>query len=167
VELAAMQLYRAKWTDQIHEEWIGSLLKNRTDLTREQLNRTRTLMNEHVPDCLITGYEALIPSIQCSDPDDRHVIAAAVKGRCSAIITYNLRHFPEQELERYDIEAQHPDEFINHQFGLDHASVLIAAQRCRARLKHPPLTASEYLRKLAEQELPKTVDELSNYETVL
>jgi predicted nucleic acid-binding protein len=163
IELAAKGLYRAKWTNQIHEEWISALSRNRSDLQRSQLERTRDLMNEHIPDCLITDYEELIPGIECPDENDRHVIAAAIKGRCAAIITFNLAHFPQAELEKYDLEAQHPDEFINHQFGLDRAGVITAVQNIRSRLKTPPISADDYLRRLAAQGLPKTVTELSQY----
>lgn len=56
-------LYRAKWTNDIHEEWIKNLLINRQDLTREKLEITRDLMNENALDCLVTGYEDIIPSL--------------------------------------------------------------------------------------------------------
>jgi hypothetical protein len=50
MHLAVLDLYHAKWTDQIHEEWIGNLLLNRPDLTREKLELTKSLMNLHVRD---------------------------------------------------------------------------------------------------------------------
>jgi hypothetical protein len=129
MELAAAGLFRAKWTNKIHDEWIGGVLRNRSDLTIHQLSRTRELMNACVPDCLIEDYENLIEAVALPEPGDRHVLAAAIKGNCAAVITFNLRHFPASALEKYDIEAQHPDEFINHQFGLNHAGVVMAAQR--------------------------------------
>jgi len=113
IELAAMGLFRAKWTERIHDEWIDALLRSREDLKRSDLDRTRELMNEHVKDCLVWNYEALIPSISCPDENDRHVIAAAIKGGCSAIVTFNLKHFPAQVLQNYDMEALHPDEFVH------------------------------------------------------
>jgi hypothetical protein len=167
MELAAKGLYRARWTAQIHEEWISSLLRNRRELRRAQLERTRDLMNVTVLDCLVTDYEDLIPSINLPDPNDRHVVAAAIKGHCAAIITFNLDHFPEAELQKYDVEAQHPDEFIHHQFGLDRAAVVTAARSIRLRLQNPPLSSEDYLRRLAAQGLPKTVTELGRYVTVI
>lgn len=166
MELAAAGLFRAKWTNDIHNEWIRSVLKERPEL-QEALMRTRELMNKAVPDCLIEGYEDLIPAIDCPDPDDRHVIAAAIKGRCSAIITFNLKHFPPKLLTKYDIEAQHPDEFLHHQTGLDLAGVISAVRRIRTRLKNPPVSSTDYLRRLASQGLPKTVAELSQYSSVI
>jgi PIN domain len=167
MELAAKGLYRARWTAQIHEEWISAILKNRTELHRAQLERTRDLMNASVLDCLVTDYEDLIPSINLPDIDDRHVVAAAIKSHCAAIITFNLDHFPQTELQKYDVEAQHPDEFIHHQFGLDRAAVVTAARSIRLRLKNPAVSGEDYLRRLAAQGLPKTVTELGAYVTVI
>ncbi|MHC5726617.1 MAG: hypothetical protein ACYTXY_21265 [Nostoc sp.] len=59
MRLAVTDLFRARWTDAIHSEWIRNVLKNRPDLTLEKLTRTKNLMNSNVRDCLVTGYEAL------------------------------------------------------------------------------------------------------------
>ena len=90
MRLALVDLFRARWTDDIIEEWTRSLLLNRPDLTREKLSRTCHLMNAHVLDALITGYDTLIPGIVLPDPGDRHVLAAAIRGSAAVIITYNL-----------------------------------------------------------------------------
>lgn len=78
MRLALEDLFRARWTDRIHEEWIASLLHKRSDLTRAQLDRVRALMNRHAPEALVTGYERLIKRLSLPDPGDRHVLAAAV-----------------------------------------------------------------------------------------
>jgi predicted nucleic acid-binding protein len=116
MELAVADLYRAKWSDAVHEEWIRALLLNRSDLTREQLERTRDLMNAHVRDALVVDFERLIDVVDLPDPNDRHVLAAAIRGRADLIVTANLKHFPLDMLGRWGIEAQHPDEFLTHQF---------------------------------------------------
>jgi predicted nucleic acid-binding protein len=167
MELAVAGLFRAKWTTEIHDEWIRSVLKNRQDLTEVQLHRTRDLMNAAVLDCLVEGYEELVPALKLPDPNDRHVLAAAIKSGADAIITFNRRDFPKAVLENYDIELQHPDTFIQHQMGLDSARVVIAAQRCRARLKNPPATVEEYLERLEAQSLPLTVAELRPYSALI
>jgi hypothetical protein len=77
LRLAMTELFRARWTDHIHGEWMRSVLNNRKDLTAGQLERTRQLMDQAVPDCLVTDYEDLIDSLELPDPDDRHVLAAA------------------------------------------------------------------------------------------
>ena len=167
MELAAAGLFRAKWSEQIHDEWIRNLLENRDDLTAEQLGRTKDLMNATVPDCLVEDYEDLVPSLTLPDADDRHVLAAAIASSSDAIVTSNLKDFPKATVGKYNIEILHPDEFIFHQFGLNNAGVIIAAQRCRARLRNPQKTAEEYLQTLERQSLPKTVAELREYLSVL
>lgn len=160
-------LFRARWTDDIHDEWTRNVLKGRSDLSAESLARTRKLMNESVMDCLVTGYEQIAAALTLPDPDDTHVLAAAIKSGANAIITFNLRDFPAAELAKYDIEAQHPDDFIQHQFGLDTSLVVVAAQRCRARLRNPPYGVDEYLDRLERQSLPLSVAELRPFSGVL
>jgi hypothetical protein len=48
MQLATTDSFRACWTDAIHEEWIRSVLANRPDLSRDQLERTKELMNTNV-----------------------------------------------------------------------------------------------------------------------
>ena len=61
---------------------------------------------------LVVGYENLIPKLTLPDENDRHVLAAAIRGRAQVIVTMNLKDFPAEVLQKYDTEAQHPDEFI-------------------------------------------------------
>jgi len=120
LRLAVTGLFAAKWTDRIHDEWIRNLLMQRPGLA-EKLPRTRELMNRAVPDALVTGYEDLIENLELPDPDDRHVLAAAIRTGAQAIITFSLRDFPEAYLEPYDVEAIHPDKFIEQQLILTRA----------------------------------------------
>lgn len=163
MRLAMTDLFRARWTNQIHDEWIRNLLANRTDLTSEQLERTRTLMNSHVRDSLVTGYESIIDGLNLPDPDDRHVLAAAIRTRAAVIVTFNLDDFPAEALEPLGIEAQHPDEFITHLIDLNPGAVCVAAKRQRASLKNPPRSVEEFLETLAQQRLPETVSFLRNF----
>ena len=101
----------------VHEEWITALLRNRPDLDRAKLERTRTLMKAHFEEANVTGFEHLIPKLTFPDPDDRHVLAAAMYGSANIIITANLSDFPAAALHPYDIRAIHPDSFIHFLFG--------------------------------------------------
>ncbi|MFA0173213.1 PIN domain-containing protein, partial [Vibrio splendidus] len=152
--LANTGLFRARWTEQIHDEWTRNLLKNRPELNAEQLQRTRQLMNANVPDCLIEGYESLIDGLTLPDVDDRHVVAAAIKGQAESIITFNLKDFPSCELEPLGLTAIHPDEFLCDMFELDSSACVKAAQQQRASLKRPPMSQDEFLACLQKQRLP-------------
>ena len=157
MHLALSDLYRARWSDRIHDEWTRNVLASRPDLTQDQLNRTRQLMNAHVRDSLVTGFEYLIPSISLPDPDDRHVAAAAIHSGASLIVTFNLKDFPPEALRPYNLAAQHPDDFIVDLLDLHLAGVLEAAASHRRSLKNPPKTADEYLDTLLAQGLTQSV----------
>jgi len=90
MQLALADLFQARWTDAIHDEWTRNVAANRPDSSPAGLARCRKLMDEHVPDCLVTGYEALIPTLTLPDVDDRHVLAAAIHGGAGLIVTFNL-----------------------------------------------------------------------------
>ena len=157
MHLALSDLYRARWSDMIHDEWTRHVLANRPDLTEEHLRRTRQLMNAHVRDCLVTHFEHLIPSIKLPDAGDRHVVAAAIQAGASLIVTFNLKDFPPDALRPYNLAAQHPDDFIFDLLDLHTAGVLEAAANHRRSLKNPPKTAEEYLDTLLAQGLTQTV----------
>lgn len=163
MELAGTGLFQAKWSALIHDEWIRNVLDNRKDLTAEKLHRTRDLMNAAAPDSMVEDFLDLIPTLSLPDADDRHVLAAAIASSSSGIVTFNLSDFPVRSLSRHHIEAIHPDEFIVRHLEANEASVVVAAQRCRARLKNPPRTAVEYLETLERQGLPRTVAELRRH----
>lgn len=145
MHLAVSDLFRARWTARIHDEWMRNLLAKRTDLTRAQLERTRDLMDASIPDCLVAGYEALEAELTLPDADDRHVLAAAILCEAGTIVTFNLKDFPAAVLEPLGITAQHPDEFIEHAFGISPVAVIAAVHDHRASLTHPPKTADELL----------------------
>jgi predicted nucleic acid-binding protein len=163
MHLALTGLFRAKWSAGVHEEWMSALLRNRPDLSREKLKRTRMLMDQHATDALVTGYEDLIEGLTLPDPDDRHVLAAAIRGRADVIVTANVRDFPAEVLAPFEIAAQHPDEFIVHLLDLAPGLVIAAAQRHRESLKNPAKSVVEYLEMLEREGLTQTVSMLREY----
>jgi hypothetical protein len=160
MQLALTDLFQAKWTNRIHDEWISNLLENRPDLKREQLEKTRRLMNAATRDCLVEGYDGLIESVKLPDEDDRHVLAAAIHAHADVIVTFNLKDFPAKALRPFKIEAVHPDDFILRLIEVDSVAVHEAARLHRARLQNPPKSVDEYLLSLAGQGLTKTVKHL-------
>lgn len=167
VEVAKTGVYRARWSDSIHDEWISALLARRGDLDPAILARTRELMNAAIPDCLVRGYEALVPNLNLPDPKDRHVLAAAITGRADVIVTFNLKDFPAETLSAFGIEAQHPDTFLSHQMSLNPHGMLLAARRIRRRLKNPEKTPDEYLAGLRQAQLILIASELEKTKALL
>jgi len=153
-------LFQPRWSTEIHREWTSHVLANRPDLSPERIERTRMLMDAKVEDCLVTGYEGLIVKLTLPDPDDRHVLAAAIHAQATLILTFNLRDFPDDILAPYGIRAQHPDEFLSILLEADPESVCAAAEEHRQSLKNPPKTREQYLETLRKQGLVETVKKM-------
>lgn len=163
MSMAAAGIYRAKWSLAIHEEWTRNLLLNREDLDSVRLQQTCTRMNAAVPDSLVTGYEALVDSIVLKDPDDRHVVAAAIRSNADIIVTFNEKDFDVDELAKYDLYTEHPDEFVANMLEIETAKSLNAVQQMRARLRNPSRTVDQFLDTLYRQGLPQSVAKLREF----
>ncbi|MYN07088.1 PIN domain-containing protein ['Massilia aquatica' Lu et al. 2020] len=155
LSLAADGVFRARWSDRIHEEWTHSLLAKRPDLQYAKLRRTIELMNEAVEDATISGFEPLIPALALPDEGDRHVLAAAIVGHADAIVTFNLKDFPESAVAQHGVEVLHPDDFLVVQHSLAPGVVLGIVKAMRKRLGKPPRTAAEFISALEASGLPQ------------
>ena len=159
--LATTELFRPKWTADIHSEWIASRLKRYPDAKLSQLQGRQEKMDLRFEDCLVTGYKPLIESLSLPDPGDRHVLAAAIACSADVIVTNNLKHFPESALGPFGIASQHPDDFIISQVGLNMDSarlVAIAACRHKKKMTQSRPTWKQYFQKMGSSgvDLPKS-----------
>lgn len=161
VRLAISGAVRARWSSRIQDEWVRNLLIRRTDLKRESLERTCRLMNNAVRDSLVTGYEPLIKKLSLPDPDDRHVLAAAIRGEAGVIVTHNIKDFPGRVLEAYGIQATRPDPWVTGLLDTVPDLVCAAARAHRRALQNPPRARDEYLDSLRRSNFPRTADRLS------
>jgi PIN domain len=160
MHLARRDVFRARWSSHVHNEWIEALLRNRPDLTATQLYRTRRLMNEHIDDALVCGYEPIICQLTLPDPKDHHVLAAAIHCGADVIVTANLRDFPAAALAPHGIEALHPDSFIRGLLNDKPEDVVAAFRTQHATLKNPPLSTDELLALFKRYGLVETAAEL-------
>jgi hypothetical protein len=145
---ASNRLYQARWTDAIHEEWIGNLLEHRPGLDPAKLQRTRRLMDAIHDECLVTGYEHHIPTLTLPDLNDRHVLAAAIESKATTIVTLNLSDFPKKVLAPLGIQAIPPDQFLISLFRDDSTKFLRTVRTHRTSLQKPAQTVPEYLETL-------------------
>jgi predicted nucleic acid-binding protein len=166
LRLAVTDLFKAHWTEQIHQEWIDAVVRQGKH-PRESLERARSLMDEHVRDALVTGYEPLTAMLELPDPDDRHVLAAAIRCNADATVTFNLKDFPADALTPYGIDVLHPDDFIYYQIDMAPAVCCDALRRQRIALKNPPHSTADFFASLQKQQLPQTVAKLREFEKFL
>lgn len=119
LRLAEAGLYRPLWSSTILDEMVAAVEEIHPDLADGRARRRAEVMRKAFEDACVTGWEPLLAGIDLPDVDDRHVVAAAQRGRADIIVTFNLRDFPTTILDDLDIEIQHPDEFLLNQLDLD------------------------------------------------
>jgi len=157
LRLAQAELFTPRWSAEIHDEWIRNLLINRPDLKASQLDKTRLAMDSAFPTANVTGYKNLIADLRLPDVDDRHVLAAAIKGQARVIVTANKRDFPSKELRIHGIDAQSPDTFVCALLATNNVKVLEALNNLLSALKNPPQTRSQVLKTLKAVGLSQSV----------
>jgi predicted nucleic acid-binding protein len=163
IRLAVKHLFQAKWSDEILDEVFRNILKQRPDLNARKLERTRQLMIEAVPDCLVRGHRALIAGLALPDPDDRHVLAAAIRAGAQVVVTANLSDFPNDALSPFGIESQHPDDFVMNLIDLAANVVRETVEEQAAALRSPSQTVDQLLTKLAEVGLRRSSQRIREF----
>jgi hypothetical protein len=153
------ELLRAKWTGRIHREWMRAVLRQRPSARYRGLQRTRRLMDANVRGCRVRGYRRWEQRLTLPDPNDRHVLAAALACVADVIVTFNTADFPADALSPFGVAAVAPDPFVLQFVGS--GIVVAAAAEHRASLSRPPLSAEEYLGALRRNGLPETAAALA------
>lgn len=161
MSLATARLFAAKWTVRIESEWIAALERRRPDL-KGRLQVRRDQMREAIPDWEVpeAAWLACAGGLKLPDPDDTHVLAAALAGHADCIVTANLRHFPADAVAPLGIEVIHPDPFIAAQWDLEPLVAAAAFKRMRARWKRPQASAEDFAVAMERGGLPATAQRL-------
>jgi hypothetical protein len=156
IRVGDARLVQPKWTEAILDETFRSLIENRPDLDSARLQRTRELMSGAIRDVLVEGYEQYIEQVSLPDSDDRHVLAAAIQAEAAAIVTKNLSDFPESELSKWGVTAQHPDEFLLDLCDSNKDRLLTILSDMAKAWRSPSAKVTRVLNQLAD-EIPTTV----------
>lgn len=155
IRIARTRLVQAKWTNHILDE-LDRGLAERRGIPEDKRHRLRLLMNAAVADCLVEGYEPLIDSLKLPDPDDRHVLAAAIKCGAQVIVTSNVDDFPSEVLNSWEVEARTPDDFVLDMIGINDRAVYACVQQIVDERTNPPQTFDEVLTQLERSGLIET-----------
>lgn len=117
LRLAQKGLFVARWSDEIVAETCRTL-ETKLGKTPAQTEHFRTELRKAFGDAWVEGYSSLVPAMR-NHEKDRHVLAAAVAGRCECIVTLNLRHFPVESAAHFGIGIRTPDEFLIDLYDMD------------------------------------------------
>lgn len=167
--LAEAEFFRLRWSKEILDETQAAIQKMReakglVDDAAGHGERARRNMEAAFEDAMVSDYEAYIPSCGgLPDPNDTHVVAAALKTQAALIVTENMKDFPASVLAPLNLEAKSADAFLADTFALDPGKAVNAIHRMRARFRKPQLTADQLLLEMEARGLIETVDVLKPY----
>jgi predicted nucleic acid-binding protein len=165
--LAEAGFFRVRWSGPVLDETrraIAKLLQAQSGsaadaeaIAAEQVRRMEAAFEE----AMVTDFDMhLATSSILPDPNDTHVLAAAVKAQAAAIVTDNLKDFPRAILAAFGLEARSADDFIADTIALDEGRAVAALREMRERFRKPDLSADQLLVKMEAAGLIASVDTL-------
>lgn len=163
LRLAEDGFYRPLWSDRILLEVEDAGPVPLPDMDPSRVRRRTRLMAETFTDATVTGWEQVSAGLDLPDQDDRHVLAAAIVGGAQAIITANLRDFPDEQLHPRGIQARHPDDFLLDQLDLFPSRVLYVLGEQAADLQRPAVDLPGLLKHLHRCNVPNFVEAVRRY----
>lgn len=160
-------LVEARWTDDIHDEWMRNLAAKTPGLSIERLEATRDRMNTVLPEAGVADYRPLITDLTLPDPDDRHVLAAAIAGKASVIVTWNLKDFPVRHLLPHGVTSQSPDDFLTDLHAAFPDALISSVKRARHNLRKTTPSVEAFVDALQQGGLKNFSDVLRRNITAL
>lgn len=163
VQAGVDRLFVARWSEQIHDEWMRNLVANAPGLLVNRLHAAKQLMNIALPAATVAGYEKHIPAITLPDPDDRHVVAAGIEAKASHILTWNLRDFPVGALKKHGLVRQTPDDFLADIYDRTPGPLLGSLANARRNLSKSAMSTEAFLDMLRDQKLTQLHKRLQDH----
>ncbi len=160
IQCAFDGLVEARWTDDIHDEWMRNLAANTPALPIERLIATRDRMKAVLPEADVADYRPLVASLKLPDPDDRHVLAAAIAGKASVIVTWNLKDFPARHLLPHGVTSQSPDDFLTDLHAAFPDALISSVKSARHNLRKTTPSVEAFVDALQQGGLKKFSDVL-------
>ncbi|MCY1703779.1 PIN domain-containing protein [Deinococcus sp. SL84] len=158
LRLAVQRVCTIHWSAEVQREWKRHLVDD-AGYSEATITRTQERMEAAFPAANVSGYEALLPDLQLPDPDDRHVLAAAIKAEANILVTFNLKDFPEAALPP-GLAVQHPDELLSHLLGTNPEGCHIALTKLVISLKNPPMTLLDIASALERNQMTESANRL-------
>jgi len=155
LSFAEAGLYRARWSSEILDEWTENLIANKPHL-EDSVKSQRDAMSLAFPEAMVEGYEGLVQALELPDPNDRHVLAAAIRAGAQTIVTENIKDFPSEVIGQYDVTAVTADAFISSTFELYDSEAIAALRSVRQKYQRPAMGPSEFLMSLMSVGLART-----------
>jgi predicted nucleic acid-binding protein len=166
IQCAVDGLVDPRWTDDIHAEWMSNLAANAPHIPIERLELTRARLKAVLPDADVVGYRDLVPTLALPDENDRHVLAAAIVGKASVIVTWNLKDFPAASLAPHSVTCIGPDEFLMQLHAAFPDALFASVERARRNLRKTVPSVTEFIGAIDRQGLSSFAEVLSQRERI-
>lgn len=137
-------------SDEILAELKRALVAHRPQ-DEGKITRLVDVLRSHFPESAVGGHHGLSETLALPDPDDRHVLAAAIVGECDILVTLDIDDFPEEQLAPHDILLATPDDALMVTYFADPELVVACVERQRRALRRPPMSLDEFLRRLSQR----------------
>lgn len=160
LRLAERGFYRPLWSQHILDEVKYAVLKVHPDIDEARIDARVAAMTGAFEDALVLGWEQTCAGLDLPDPDDRHVLAAAIKGGAQSLVTFNVKDFSADRLLTTDVEVVHPDEFLLDQVDLFPGLALQVLTEQATDLNNPPSDLAGVLNRLERCGVPRFADEV-------
>lgn len=157
LRVAEQGFYQPLWSDRILGEAQAAIEEIHPGI---DVHKRFTQMGEAFEEATVAGWQALERTVSLPDSDDRHVVAAALRGGAQVIVTFNLRDFPQASIAQFGLSAVHPDDFLLDQFDLDPAATLQVIYDQAAHTSNPCLSAKDLVVLLSRAGVPNFADEI-------
>jgi Predicted nucleic acid-binding protein, contains PIN domain len=148
LRLAEAGVVDVRWSGPVLEETRRSLESRGfpADKVDHLINALRTAF----PEAEVHDFEDRIAEMNCPDPDDRHVLAAAVAGQVDFLVTDNTDDFPADTGERYDVAVMTGDDVAAFFVRAYPEAAARVGRTQIADLANPPSTENEFLQRVAK-----------------
>lgn len=155
---AHYDLYTPKWSAHIFEGWKRVMI--RKGVAEEEAIKRVEAPNRAFPDAFVQHYQGIISSLTLPDPDDCHVLAAAIKSNANVIVSNNIKDFPEEYLRSFGIRVQSADDFLTDIIDLNHELSIKAFREMVMYKKNPEMDIYQVLEQFRNIGLKDTADYL-------
>lgn len=160
LRIAERELYRPLWSDRIVNEAKDAVAAIHPEITVDRIAKRFAAMDEAFEDAQIRGWERFEKRVILPDPDDRHVVAAALRGEANAIVTTNVRDYPADAVRPLSIEVVHPDEFLLDQLERAPRVVLEILREQAEHARNPHMPLIDLMARLDRSGVPDFADEV-------
>lgn len=143
LRLAARGIFRPYWSERTLDEVAATLGK--WQYPEHLVRRRIDVMREYFPEALISGTGSIAFARGLPDPDDEHVLEAALKSDAQAIVTLNLRHFPTEVCDQFSVDVLDPDTFLINQYDLGSRAVRDILIEQVSATRKPAMTMTQLL----------------------